>query len=54
MVNQSSSMETMAIPLNQVPQPRPVDPADQPTHVARADDQVPGGWPPPHQQQQQQ
>ena len=35
-------METMVIPLDQVPQPRPVDPADEPTHITRADDQVPG------------
>ncbi|MEY9930303.1 hypothetical protein ABH926_004948 [Catenulispora sp. GP43] len=47
MVDNSASMETMVVPL-----PRPVDPADEPTHVTRADEPGPaGGWPPPHQGQ---
>ncbi|WP_194897468.1 zinc-ribbon domain-containing protein [Catenulispora pinisilvae] len=45
MVDTSAGMETMAIPI-----PRPVDPADEPTHVTRADEPGPGAWPPPHQQ----
>jgi hypothetical protein len=48
MVDQSSSMETMIVPLNQVPTQRPVDPADEPTHVTQADSP---NWPPPHRQQ---
>ncbi|MEY9859248.1 tellurite resistance protein [Catenulispora sp. GAS73] len=46
LVDTSSGMETMAIPLSQVSLPQPAeaaDPADEPTHVTRADE-GPAGW----------
>ncbi|MEZ0107501.1 tellurite resistance protein [Catenulispora sp. EB89] len=46
LVDTSSGMETMAIPLSQVAQPKPAEPADpaeEPTHVTRPDE-GPAGW----------
>ena len=40
----SSAMETMVVPISQV-SPRPVDPADEPTHVTERPRPEPGAWP---------
>jgi hypothetical protein len=47
----SSAMETMVVPINQVPPPRPVDPGDEPTHVTERPRPEPGAWPPLQQEE---
>ncbi|GAA2032041.1 hypothetical protein GCM10009839_35130 [Catenulispora yoronensis] len=42
-LSDSSAMETMVVPRNQVPPQRPADPAEEPTHVTR-DHREPGAW----------
>ncbi|NUR58358.1 MAG: zinc-ribbon domain-containing protein [Catenulispora sp.] len=45
----SSAIQTMVVPLGQVPPQRPQDRGDEPTHVTERPRPEPGAWPPPQQ-----